>query len=74
MVFTFKKLRDKLEEAKYDNALNDCLVLLKNNGMGNYEAQNYILERWSDIPKKQIKLYGNSSIDVIIEHIKREVK
>ena len=73
MVFTFIKLRKKLEEERLDNALNDCLVLLKNQGLSNYKSQDYILDKWSEEKKRIITLHGYSSVDIIIEHIKREV-
>jgi hypothetical protein len=74
MTFTFKKLRDEIEDKGYDNALNDCLVLLKNAGFDQLEAENYIFNKWLEIQPRRIRLKGEGAVDIIIMHIKREVK
>ena len=68
------KLAKEIEDKGYRNSLDDCLLLLMNNGLGNYEAQDYIFNKWLEQKQRVIKLYGQSAVDVIIEHLKREVK
>lgn len=66
----YNEIRDKLIDLRYDNALNDVIILLKHNGIDNNHCKKYIENQFSEPIIENDILYGSSSADFIINQLK----
>ena len=74
VIIKFEEIKNIIDNNKYSNALEDCFLLLKKQGMNRDESKSYLRLLWEEIDiKKQNKLYSKSGVEFLFTQIKKEV-
>jgi hypothetical protein len=67
----YLKIKELCEKKGYESAFNDMRLILKSCGFTSIEIEKHVVLNWNQ--KLSDRLYANTSYDLLLYHIKKEV-